>query len=82
MVIILLLYKKNDSKSICINYDYDKNDEGEYKQNEKIKIEREFVGRFVTDEECQQMMKNRKSDISVLLEEVNKEYGHLKELNK
>jgi hypothetical protein len=27
-------------------------------------------------------MKNRKSDISILLEEVNREYEHLKELNK
>lgn len=82
MVIFLLLYKNNDSKSICINYDYDKNNEGEYKQNKKIKIEREFVGRFVTDEEYQQMTKNRRSDISILLEEVNKEYEHFKELNK
>ena len=41
-----------------------------------------FEGVFVTDDEYQQMTKNRKSDISILLEEVNREYEHLKELNK
>ena len=41
-----------------------------------------FVGRFVTDDEYQQMIKSRKSDISILLEDVDREYEHLKELNK
>lgn len=93
VVIFLSLYfiknKKDDNKNICINYD-DKDGESDddiiedtgYKQNKKIKSERVFVGRFVTDEEYQQMTKNRRSDISILLEEVNKEYEHLKELNK
>ena len=37
---------------------------------------------FYSDEEYQQMMKNKRSDISILLDEVDKEYEHLKELNK
>ena len=80
--------KKDDIKNVCVNCDNneeDDNDEIEFdihKQNKKIKSERVFVGRFVTDEEYQQMTKNRRSDISILLEEVNKEYEHLKELNK
>ena len=41
------------------------------------------VGKLnITEDEYQQMMKNRKSDIAILLEEVNSEYEHLKELNK
>ena len=47
-----------------------------------LKEERVFVGRLITDEEYQQMMKSRKSDIAILLEEVENEYEHLKELNK
>jgi uncharacterized protein YxeA len=77
--------KKDDIKNVCVNCDNDDNHEIEFdthKQNKKIKSERVFVGRFVTDEEYQQMTKNRRSDISILLEEVNKEYEHLKELNK
>lgn len=80
--------KRDDIKNVCVNCDNDgenDNDEIEFdthKQNKKIKSERVFVGRFVTDEEYQQMTKNRRSDISILLEEVNKEYEHLKELNK
>lgn len=80
--------KKDDIKNVCVNCDNvgeDDSDEIEFdihKQNKKIKSERVFVGRFVTDEEYQQMTKNRRSDISILLEEVNKEYEHLKELNK
>ena len=48
----------------------------------KQKSERVFVGRFVSDEEYQQMTKNRKSEISILLEELDSEYEHFKELNK
>ena len=51
------------------------------KQNKKINSEQVFVGRFITDEEYQQMMNNRRSDISILLEEVELEYEHFKELN-
>ena len=52
------------------------------KQNKKIKSDRVFVGRFVTDEEYQQMMNSRKSDLAILLEDMEREYEHLKELNK
>ena len=51
-------------------------------QKKEPKSESVFVGRFITDEEYQQMSKSKRSDISVLLEEVNKEYEYLKELNK
>ena len=78
---------KNDKNTnICVNCDKDDvDDEIEvdiFKQNKQIKNERVFVGRFVTEEEYQQISKNRRSDISVLIEEVNREYEHLKELNK
>lgn len=55
-----------------------------HKQNKKEnkESERVFVGRFVTDEEYQQIMKSRRSDISILMEELQKEYEHLKELSK
>jgi hypothetical protein len=53
-----------------------------HKKNKKINSDRIFEGRFITDEEYQQMIKNRRSDISILLEDVNREYEYLKELNK
>lgn len=74
---------KDVIESICENEDvYCEIDSSDYKQNKNIKQERVFEGRFVTDDEYQQMMKNRRSDISVLLEELDNEYEHLKELNK
>lgn len=77
--------KKVDDKKMCINCD-DKDDESDdiiedskYKQ---IKTERVFVGKFITDEEYQQMPKTNRTGISNLIEDVNREYEHLKELNK
>ena len=86
-LIFLVLYlfnnKKDSTKSICVNDDKcECIESSEHKKNNNINSERVFVGRFVTDEEYQQMMKNRKSDIAILLEEVNNEYEHLKELSK
>ena len=91
-VIFLAIYiihdNKKDIKSVCVNCDDDVDDDDDkveiykHKQNVKEKTERVFVGRFITDEEYQQMKSNKRSDISVLLEEVDKEYEHLKELNK
>lgn len=92
-IIFLVIYlfnnrnNKNDNNTnVCVNCDKDDVEDGIevdiFKQNKKIKDERVFVGRFVTEDEYQQMMKNRKSDISILLDEVNSEYEHLKELNK
>ena len=87
LVVYLIKNKKDDIKNVCVNCNNDEDDNDEiecviHKQNKKIKSERVFVGRFVTEEEYQQMTKNIRSDISILLEEVNKEYEHLKELNK
>ena len=48
--------------------------------NKKIKLERVFDGRFVSDEEYQQIIKNKISNISISFEEVEHEYEHLKEL--
>ena len=88
-LIVLVLYliknKKNDTKNIVINNDNKccEIESGKHKQNNDLIFpERVFEGRFITNEEYQQMMKNRRSDISVLIEDVNKEYEHLKELNK
>lgn len=92
-IIFLVVYlfnnrdNKNDKNTkVCVNCDKgDIGDEIEvdiFKQNKQIKDERVFVGRFITEEEYQQMSKNRRSDISVLMEEINREYEHLKELNK
>ena len=55
---------------------------GKHKQKKNIESERVFDGVIITEEEYRRMIGDRKSDISVLLDEVNKEYEHLKELNK
>ena len=86
-VIFLALYLIKDKKEVlvCENCDIDEDDnisKVKHKEKREPKSERVFVGRFITDEEYQQMSKNRRSDISILLEEVNKEYEHLKELSK
>ena len=81
----LIKNKKDDAENVCVNCDEDDDEEIEkikYIQKKEPKSERVFVGRFITDEEYQQMSKSKRSDISVLLEEVNKEYEYLKELNK
>jgi len=83
ILVFLLIYlfnnKKDNVKSDCIINEC--SDEIEI-QNKKINLDRVFEGRFVTDEEYQQMMKYKRSDVSILLEEVEREYEHLKELNK
>jgi Ca2+/Na+ antiporter len=68
----------NDEKQCTI----DENKINENKQKNINSEERVFFGRFITDEEYEQMIKNRRSDISILLEDVKNEYKHLKELNK
>lgn len=83
MLIFLLLYlffnKKYDDKKSCVDdVEFDKNEKDDY----KINSERVFDGRIVTDEEYNKFMKNRRSDISILLEELDNEYERLKELNK
>lgn len=88
LLIYLIIYfifirnKKDFDKDIfCINDEKcNKNENIQYK-SKKINSERVFVGKFVTDEEYQQIMKNHRNDVSILLDEVNREYEHLKELN-
>ena len=82
-LVCYILRSKKDTKDVCVNDNkYDEIERDKHKQSNKLNSERVFVGRFVTDEEYQQMTRYRRSDISLLLEEVNKEYEHLKELNK
>ena len=82
LVLYLFRNKKDNGENVCVDNNKCYVESGEHKQNNNLNSERVFVGRFVTDEEYQQMMKNRKSDISILLSEVNSEYEHFKELNK
>lgn len=81
--LVLYFFKKNknSTENVCVNNKCSV-ESNEDNQNNNLNSERVFVGRFVTEEEYQQMMKNRKSDISILLDEVNSEYEHLKELSK
>lgn len=78
LIIYFLRNKKNGIKNVCVN-DAIKDDD--HKESD-VNPEKVFIGRFITDEEYTQMMKNRKSDISSLLEELDNEYEHLKELSK
>lgn len=89
LVMYLLRNKKDDVKNVCKNnneYKEDNNEvkikKGKHKRKNKIKTGREFVGRFVSDDEYQQMSKNKNNDISNLLKIIDIEYEHLKELNK
>ena len=70
---------KDIDKYVCANDD--KNNVSEHTHRKKVKSDRVFVGRFIDDEEYQQMMDKRRSDISILLEDVTREYEHLKRLN-
>jgi capsular polysaccharide biosynthesis protein len=82
-ILVLYIFKnnKNSTENVCVNNKCSVESD-EDNQNNNLNSERVFVGRFISEEEYQQMMKNRKSDISILLDEVNSEYEHLKELNK
>ena len=82
-ILVLYIFKKNknSTENVCVNNKCSV-ESNEDNQNNNLNSERVFVGRIVTEEEYQQMMENRKSDISILLDEVNSEYEHLKELNK
>lgn len=84
-LVFLVLYiignKSDNTKSVCVSNGNEK-EIVDYKQNKKINSDRVFEGKFITDEEYNRMVKNRRSDISMLLEDVEREYEHLKELNK
>ena len=95
-LIFLALYiinnKKDDAKIVCVNngdiddeevcQDSDEIEYCEYKEKKKQTTERVFDGKIITDEEYQQMTKYKRSNISVLINEIDKEYERLKELNK
>lgn len=82
-VLYLFKNKKDSAKNVYVNENNcEEIKRDEHKQKKNKENGRVFEGVFVTDDEYQQMTKNRKSDISILLEEVNREYEHLKELNK
>lgn len=93
-LIFLALYiiknKKDDAKIVCVNNDVDDEDYQdsdeieycEYKEKKKQTPERVFDGKIITDEEYQEMTKYKRSNISVLINEIDKEYERLKELNK
>ena len=71
--------KKDVIESICESEDKCcEVDISEHRQNKKIKQDRVFDGRFVTDEEYQQMIKSKRS----LIEELYNEYEHFKELSR
>ena len=82
-ILVLYIFKnnRNRTENVCVNNKCSV-ESNEDNQNNNLNLERVFVGRIVTEEEYQQMMENRKSDISILLDEVNSEYEHLKELSK
>ena len=88
LCLIFFFFKnsKSNYKDICVNdnksceIEIPKSDNKNRKGN--ISSERVFVGRFVSEEEYQQMNKNKKSEVSILMEELNREYEHLKELSK
>ena len=82
LVIYLFKNKKDSSKNVYVNDGCLEIKKSEHKQKDNLNMERVFVGRFVSDEEYQQIMKGKRSDVSILLDEVDKEYEHLKELNK
>ena len=86
IVIFLTLFlfknKKKNVKGVCVNNDIcGEIEKGKHKQDTKSKSERVFVGKIVTDEEYQQIIKNqRKDSISSLMQEVNIEYERLNKL--
>lgn len=78
------IFKKNDSCRCDKTKDNDdeKIDDEEIDDEDNSEPQRVFVGKIITDEEYQHIMKSRKSDISILMEDLKKEYEHLKELSK
>ena len=93
VVIFFALYiinnKKDGGKNVhvdCVVNDVkviDENEENTYTQKrEHNNTERVFVGEIITDEEYQQLSQNTKSEISILKEEIIKEFEYFKELRK
>jgi hypothetical protein len=88
ILVFLLVYIFCGKKDYSKNVDNVDDDEEEIIIDNKSKPKREpkygrvFEGRVVTDEEYQQIIKYKRNDFSSLLEDVEREYEHLKELNK
>jgi uncharacterized membrane protein len=81
-LLILSLYLFRNKK-VSINEDkYCEIESDKHKRKKNIETERIFDGVLITEEEYQQMMKDRRGTISSLMDEVNREYEHFKELNK
>jgi uncharacterized membrane protein len=85
ILVFLVLYiignKSDNTKSVCVSNGNEK-EIVDYKQNKKINSDRVFEGRFITDEEYNQMIKLKRNDYKFSFEEVEREYEHLKNLNK
>ena len=95
VVIFFALYIINNKKYVgknahvdCVVNDVNIIDENENKENthtqkrEHNNTERVFVGKIITDEEYQQLSQSTKSEISILKEEIIKEFEYFKELRK
>jgi uncharacterized protein YxeA len=94
VVIFFALYiinnKKDGGKNVhvdCVVNDINVIDENENKKNIHTQkrghnTERVFVGKIITDEEYQQLSQSTKSEISILKEEIIKEFEYFKELRK
>jgi hypothetical protein len=94
VVIFFVLYiinnKKDSGKNVhvdCVVNDINVIDENENKKNTHTQkreqnTERVFVGKIITDEEYQQLSQSTKSEISILKEELIKEFEYFKELRK
>jgi uncharacterized protein YxeA len=97
LLVYILGSKKNNLKNVYVNHDNENHDDENHdyindnsvceitrnknKQKTKNKSDRVFEGRFVSDDEYNQIMKYRR-EVSNLWKEVEREYEHLKELNK
>lgn len=93
VVIFFALYiinNKDSGKNVhedCVVNDVNIIDENENKKNTHTQkrehnTERVFVGKIITDEEYQQLSQSTKSEISILKEEIIKEFEYFKELRK
>lgn len=92
VVIFFALYiinnKKDSGKNVhidCVVNDVnviDENKENTHTQKREHNTERVFVGKIITDEEYQQLSQSTKSEISILKEEIIKEFEYFKELRK
>lgn len=95
LLIYIFGIKKNNLKNVYVNHDNVNRDNENHddindnsvceitknKRKIKNKSDRVFEGRFVSDDEYNQIIKYRR-EVSNLWKDVEREYEHLKELNK